>query len=169
MFRRLPLWRTATAGAACAAPGSVKVSPRCARQILRVNVTQKEQQKWPATRALRLKVVPGGCQGFSYEFLFEEPHPSGSEAAAKDLVFRCDNAPTEEPIPGVAPLPPLSEAQLLVDKKSLTKLEGATVDFHSELKGSAFVVIGNEYVDLSCACGQSFSVKKHKAKLEGKQ
>lgn len=45
-------------------------------------------------------------------------------------------------------------------------MQNATIDYHSELKGAAFVVIGNELIDQSCACAMSFSLKsKGKRKL----
>jgi iron-sulfur cluster assembly accessory protein len=120
----------------------VTVSDRCVARVCEVN---KSNAWGPQPRPLRLKIVPGGCQGFSYEFLFEEKpiDPNKDIILAKGAIASLAEGP-----------------QVVVDKKSVTKLQGATIDYHIELKGSAFVVVGNEMVDASCACGQSFSMIK---------
>lgn len=48
---------------------------------------------------------------------------------------------------------------MLVDKDSLQYLEGATVDFHTELIRSAFRILKNPKAEHGCSCGSSFSLK----------
>lgn len=50
-------------------------------------------------------------------------------------------------------------SRIVIDKATIERIEGAQIDYHSELKGSAFVVVGNEKVDASCSCGMSISLK----------
>ena len=52
-----------------------------------------------------------------------------------------------------------SGARVIVDKQSLEYLEGATIDFHSELIRSAFRILKNPKAESGCSCGSSFSLK----------
>ncbi|ESL10601.1 hypothetical protein TRSC58_01663 [Trypanosoma rangeli SC58] len=105
-------------------------------------------------RFLRLAVDSGGCHGYKYNFSFEENTalvPEDDVVVAETDVVPAGAADSS----GAQPSP-----RVVVDKYSLTKLQAAVIDFHSELKGSAFVVVGNKLVDESCACSMSFSIKK---------
>ena len=133
----------------CANLPTVAISERCSARVAEVN----KMNNWDPPKALRLKVVTGGCQGFSYEFAFDD-HVNPEKDVA--LAHVPEGAPITVEGVGVP--------KVVIDKKSITKLQGATIDYHCELKGSAFVVIGNELVDQSCACGQSFSMIKQKRK-----
>eukprot|EP00742_Colponemidia_sp_Colp-10_P025821 GILJ01031410.1.p1 GENE.GILJ01031410.1~~GILJ01031410.1.p1 ORF type:complete len:182 (-),score=20.04 GILJ01031410.1:40-585(-) len=148
---------------------SLLVSPRCFDNIRRIN---KNEDVANQTRFLRLAIESGGCQGFSYKFYFDdEVDPE------EDIKFEISNATapgmegsnqqnTSANIPSSArPAASSSAADptdpfVVADKTTLTKMQGAIIDYHTELKGSAFVVIGNEFVDHSCACAQSFSLRK---------
>jgi Fe-S cluster assembly iron-binding protein IscA len=127
----------------------------------RIEAVNSREQKPNTAQFLRLQITSGGCQGFQYEFLFE---PAEKHDAEDDIVFRKGDEKRWGVSPGgcdadVAEAPN-GLPTLVVDKITLTKLVGATIDYHSELKGSAFVVVGNELVDQSCACAQSFSMRK---------
>lgn len=50
-------------------------------------------------------------------------------------------------------------ARILVDKDSMQYLEGATIDFQSELIRSAFQILKNPKAESGCSCGASFSLK----------
>lgn len=98
-------------------------------------------------RTLRLSIESGGCHGYLYKFSFE--NASAVDEGEDVTVVKSEE--TDAP-------------RFTVDKYSIGKLQNATVDFYTELKGSAFVVVGNELVDQSCACAMSFSVKKKSTK-----
>lgn len=92
----------------------------------------QEKEKNPALM-LRLAVNGGGCSGFQYEFGFAE------NAGDDDTVFEKDGI------------------KVVIDEMSLNFLEGATVDFKTDLQGSFFQV-DNPNAQASCGCGTSFSV-----------
>jgi len=82
--------------------------------------------------ALRLRVVGGGCAGFSYDLYFDE-------AAEVDRQFE---------IQGV---------KVVVDEMSLMYLIGTEVDYVEGLQGAGFK-FNNPNVKSTCGCGSSFSV-----------
>ncbi len=83
-------------------------------------------------KALRIAVEGGGCSGFQYNILLDDP-------ADEDLVIEA------------------SGEQVIVDPVSLPFLSGATIDFSDELIGARFV-IENPNASSSCGCGTSFSM-----------
>ncbi|KPA86041.1 putative mitochondrial hypothetical protein [Leptomonas pyrrhocoris] len=128
------------------------VTPRTWEQI---NKKNREEGFANDARYLRLAIDSGGCHGYLYKFSFE---PASQFVKDEDVMITEADAvsPTgEEAFTGAQPSP-----RVVVDTLSVSKLDKATLDFHSELKGSAFVVVGNELVDQSCACAMSFSLKK---------
>src|SRR5882724_1844961 len=82
--------------------------------------------------ALRLRVVGGGCAGFSYDLYFDEP-------AEVDRQFE---------IQGV---------KVVVDEMSLMYLVGTEIDYVEGLQGAGFK-FNNPNVKTTCGCGSSFSV-----------
>jgi iron-sulfur cluster assembly protein/iron-sulfur cluster insertion protein len=80
---------------------------------------------------LRLFVENGGCSGMQYGMSFDEPKPD-------DASFESE---------GVA---------IVVDPKSLTHLDGTTVDFDDGLHGKGFE-IKNPNAHSTCGCGKSFN------------
>ena len=85
-----------------------------------------------APRALRVAVLGGGCSGFQYEFVLDEP-------AADDLVLEGGGQ------------------KVVIDPESLPFLEGAVVDFKDELIGARFA-IENPNATSTCGCGTSFAI-----------
>ena len=83
--------------------------------------------------ALRVRVVAGGCSGFSYKLGFEASPADG------DLVVEVHGL------------------RVLVDPKSAPILEGSTLEFDDALLGGGFKVHNPRAVH-ECACGESFSV-----------
>jgi iron-sulfur cluster insertion protein len=81
--------------------------------------------------ALRLRVVGGGCSGFSYDLYFD---------AAQDADKVFDSF-------GV---------KLVVDQMSLMYLVGTEVDYVEGLHGAGFK-FQNPNVKSTCGCGSSFS------------
>lgn len=82
--------------------------------------------------ALRLRVVGGGCSGFSYDLYFDERTPLDREYT----------------IEGVA---------VVVDEMSLMYLVGTTIDYVESLAGAGFK-FENPNVKSTCGCGSSFAV-----------
>ena len=150
LFLRFPLCPAAAAfyGA------SITTTPRLWDRIQAVNEREKKSN---LDQYLRLQISSGGCQGFQYEFLFESKDKFDSD---EDIVFRRGDELRWSGAEPSAQEPPEGIPTFVVDKITLSKLQQATIDYHSELKGSAFVVVGNMLVDQSCACAQSFSMRK---------
>ena len=82
--------------------------------------------------ALRLRVVGGGCAGFSYDLYFDE---------STEVDRICD-------IQGV---------KVVVDEMSLMYLVGTEIDYVEGLQGAGFM-FQNPNVKSTCGCGSSFSV-----------
>lgn len=96
-------------------------------------IRQLQEKEGNPALMLRLAVNGGGCSGFQYEFGFAE------SAEDDDAVFEKD---------GIS---------VVIDEMSLNFLDGATVDFKTDLQGSFFQV-DNPNAQASCGCGTSFSV-----------
>ena len=77
----------------------------------------------------RIAVQGGGCSGFKYNFSFDD------EIEKDDVIFD----------------------KTVIDKTSLSIIEGSIVDFKKEMIGESFV-ISNPKASASCGCGLSFSV-----------
>jgi iron-sulfur cluster assembly accessory protein len=82
---------------------------------------------------LRVRVVAGGCSGFSYRLLFEDG------AASEDHVIDAYGL------------------KVLVDPRSAPILAGSVLEFSDAFLGGGFKVNNPQAVH-ECACGESFSV-----------
>ncbi|MEM8798971.1 MAG: iron-sulfur cluster insertion protein ErpA [Pseudomonadota bacterium] len=91
-----------------------------------------EKQGDPGLK-FRLAVDGGGCSGFQYRFDFDKTVNEDDT-----IVSRC----------GV---------DMLVDEASLPFLEGAELDYVTDLVGAAFQV-RNPNAQASCGCGSSFAI-----------
>jgi iron-sulfur cluster insertion protein len=80
---------------------------------------------------LRLRVVGGGCSGFSYDLYFDN-------VADADKTFESHGV------------------KLVVDQMSLMYLVGTEVDYVEGLQGAGFK-FNNPNVKSTCGCGSSFS------------
>jgi iron-sulfur cluster insertion protein len=83
------------------------------------------------TMGLRLRVVGGGCSGFSYDLYFDN-------VADADKTFDSHGV------------------KLVVDQMSLMYLVGTEVDYVEGLQGAGFK-FNNPNVKSTCGCGSSFS------------
>jgi iron-sulfur cluster insertion protein len=83
-------------------------------------------------QGLRLRVVGGGCSGFSYDLYFE------AELGEMDEEFECQGV------------------KLYVDPMSFQYLEGVEIDYVEGLHGAGFK-FNNPNSKGSCGCGSSFS------------
>ena len=86
-----------------------------------------------ADPVLRVRVVAGGCSGFSYELSFD------ARAEADHVIAAADGV------------------QVLVDPKSAPIVEGSTLEFNDALLGGG-LRMRNPHATHECACGDSFSV-----------
>ncbi|MBX3197630.1 MAG: iron-sulfur cluster assembly accessory protein [Labilithrix sp.] len=89
--------------------------------------------------ALRVGIRGGGCSGFSYVIEFHDGEPR-----ARDVVY--DLTATDG-----------SDVRIIVDKKSLLYLNGATFDWEKTLMRQGFKFV-NPNEKSSCGCGTSFTV-----------
>ncbi|GMA49436.1 heme biosynthesis protein HemY [Alicyclobacillus contaminans] len=80
--------------------------------------------------ALRIYVKPGGCTGFSYGMALDGPKDT-------DLKYE---------IQGVT---------VVVDKESLSLIDGSEVDYVDNFDGSGFRIM-NPNATSTCGCGSSF-------------
>lgn len=96
-------------------------------------VASLQQQEGKAGYALRLRVVGGGCSGYSYSMDFEQQETPG------DSIFQDHGV------------------KVIVDPKSLAMLDNCQVDWVDAMTGAGFT-IQNPNAKGSCGCGHSFSV-----------
>ena len=80
---------------------------------------------------LRIKVVGGGCSGFSYKLGLDIAR-AGDAKVEKDEIFA------------------------VVDQKTILYVKGMELDYQEDLMKSGFV-FHNPNVKKSCGCGESFS------------
>ena len=86
-----------------------------------------------AGACLRVRVIAGGCSGFSYRLSFEDgPAPDDEVIHAHGLT-------------------------VLVDPKSGPIVAGSTLEFSDALLGGGFKMNNPQAVH-ECACGESFSI-----------
>jgi iron-sulfur cluster assembly accessory protein len=86
-----------------------------------------------ADPVLRIRVVAGGCSGFSYELSFDAETETDHVIPAADGV------------------------RVLVDPRSAPIVEGSTLEFHDALLGGG-LKMRNPHATQECSCGESFSV-----------
>ena len=84
--------------------------------------------------ALRMRVVGGGCSGFTYDLFFDDEINQDV-----DEVFESNGIP------------------VYIDMMSLTYLEGTEIDYVEGLYGAGFK-FNNPAAKSTCGCGSSFSV-----------
>ena len=106
----------------------VHITPVAAAKVNEIRVSEAIEPHM----ALRLRVVGGGCAGFSYDLYFDE----GTEV---DRAFE------------------LQGVKVVVDEMSLMYLVGTEIDYVEGLSGAGFK-FQNPNVKSTCGCGSSFSV-----------
>ena len=116
-------------GAMSTATAPITVTDAAARKI--AQLASKEGHAEPI---LRLRVVAGGCSGFSYELGFSE------DAASDDHVIAAAEG-----------------VRVIVDPRSAPIIEGSTLDFDAAMIGGGLKVKNPRAVH-ECACGDSFAI-----------
>jgi iron-sulfur cluster insertion protein len=106
----------------------VKLTARAAEKVKAIRAEEKIEEGL----GLRLKVMGGGCSGFSYDLFFDQPQEV-------DQTFESQGV------------------RLLCDQMSLMYLVGTEIDYVESVQGSGFKFT-NPNVKSTCGCGSSFSV-----------
>ena len=106
----------------------VKLSLRAAEKVKAILAEEKIEDGY----GLRLKVMGGGCSGFSYDLFFDQPQDI-------DQVFESQGI------------------RMVCDQMSLMYLAGTEIDYVESVQGSGFKFT-NPNVKSTCGCGSSFSV-----------
>lgn len=106
----------------------ISVTDNAINRIFEVSKKQKIKKDF-----FRVSISGGGCQGFQYNFNFE------NKVNEDDQVFQFKNI------------------KILVDNTSLEILNGCKIDFITDLMGSYFK-IDNPKASSTCGCGTSFSI-----------
>lgn len=106
----------------------VTVTEKAARKIRAL-----AEREGRAGACLRLRVVAGGCSGFSYQLSFVDGPEPGDHVVETDGV------------------------RVVVDARSAPIVAGSTLDFHDALLGGGLKV-RNPQATHECACGESFAI-----------
>jgi iron-sulfur cluster assembly protein len=107
---------------------AIILSERAASEVKKV----LQEQKQTDGTLLRVRVVGGGCSGFSYDLRFDSQFD--------------EKADSKYEYHGVT---------VVVDKKSALYLDGTTVDYYEGLEKRGFT-FDNPNAVKSCGCGSSF-------------
>jgi iron-sulfur cluster insertion protein len=106
----------------------ISITERAASKVREIATEEKLDGQ-----GLRLRVIGGGCAGFSYDLYFEDAPTTMDE---------------EFVVNGV---------KMYVDPLSFQYLDGTEIDYVEGLYGSGFK-FNNPQVSSTCGCGSSFSV-----------
>jgi len=105
----------------------VNLTNEAAKKVAEIRVAEEIEDGM----ALRLRVVGGGCAGFSYDLYFDNK-------TDLDRAYQ------------------LKSCEIIVDEMSLMYLVGTTIDYVESLAGAGFK-FDNPGVKSTCGCGSSFS------------
>ncbi len=108
----------------------LNITDRAAAQIGKIIASE---QAVDGELMLRIAVNGGGCSGFQYGFSLDD------EVTGDDRVFSHGGV------------------KVVVDEMSLELLDGAEIDYVTEMIGAAFK-INNPNASSSCGCGSSFAI-----------
>ena len=106
----------------------INLTERAASEVKKVLADQKQEGE----AMLRVRVVGGGCSGFSYDLRFDN---SFDEKLDSKYQYH--------------------DVTVVVDKKSALYLDGTTVDFYEGLEKRGFT-FDNPNAVKTCGCGSSF-------------
>lgn len=106
----------------------IDVTERAARKAIQL-ATREGRPK----ACLRVRVLAGGCSGFSYKLSFEDG-PAQDDHVSDAFGLR-----------------------VLVDPRSVPIVQGSTLEFSDALLGGGFKMNNPQAVH-ECACGESFSI-----------
>ncbi len=92
----------------------------------------RDQESIEESMFLRVRIVGGGCSGFSYDLYFDTSTPMDKQLQSNGVT-------------------------VIVDQMSLQYLRGTEIDYVEGLQGVGFK-FHNPNVKSTCGCGSSFSV-----------
>jgi iron-sulfur cluster insertion protein len=105
----------------------IELTPKAAEKVKEIR-----DSEGLGTQGLRVRVLGGGCSGFSYDLYFED------ETTEMDQSFESHGIP------------------IYVDMMSFQYLEGIEIDYVEGLHGAGFKFL-NPQAKSTCGCGSSFS------------
>ncbi len=119
-----------------AGPPPVVVTEKAALEVKRhiADMLDRKEIEEGGTLYLRVRVQGGGCSGFQNKLDLDAKYDEKS-----DHKFEFHGI------------------EVVVDKRSLLYLNGATVDFHDDLNKRGFT-ISNPQAKSTCGCGSSYSM-----------
>jgi iron-sulfur cluster insertion protein len=92
----------------------------------------RDQESIEESMFLRVRIVGGGCSGFSYDLYFDTSTPMDKQLQSNGVT-------------------------VIIDQMSLQYLRGTEIDYVEGLQGAGFK-FHNPNVKSTCGCGSSFSV-----------
>ncbi len=108
-------------------PSFVTLTEGAATKVREIRTEESIEESY----ALRVKVVGGGCSGFTYDLYFDQPQDVDHHFEVNDVKVICD-------------------------QMSLMYLMGTEIDYVEGLHGAGFK-FQNPNVKSTCGCGSSFS------------
>ena len=109
-------------------PNNLTMTEQAAAQVAKLLTAEGMDR---AKGALRIKVIGGGCSGYSYDMYLDD------EVGEEDIITEAHGV------------------RLITDEMSLTFIEGTEVDFVQTLTSSGFK-FNNPKAEDTCGCGISF-------------
>eukprot|EP01132_Coremiostelium_polycephalum_P004002 gene4002-5005_t len=112
-------------------PHNITITDKCARELLSVQSKMVDKKI-----RLRVMVDTGGCSGYQYIIKVDE------NLQEDDVIFVNKGA------------------EVIIDKISLEMMNGAIIEYETDLMRSSFCVSHNPNTIKSCGCKISFDLKK---------
>lgn len=111
---------------------SLNISNSALEKLKQIKLNRKKPEIY-----LRITVEGGGCSGFVYNLSLENDKSKINNK--DDLLFNHDNE------------------QIVIDKTSISFLEGSTIEFVDSMIKAGFYIKENPTAEQSCSCGTSFT------------
>jgi len=113
---------------------SILITERAKSEINRIVEEQKNDNNNDKKQYLRVRVVGGGCSGFQYKLTMDE-----------EVNEKLDE------------LYEINEVSVIIDKRSMMYINGATIDYLDDMNERGFKVV-NPIAKSTCGCGSSFNL-----------
>jgi len=112
---------------------SILITERAKSEIKRIVEEQKNDNN-DKKQYLRVRVVGGGCSGFQYKLTIDE-----------EINEKLDESYE------------INEVNVIIDKRSMMYINGATIDYLDDMNERGFKVV-NPSAKSTCGCGSSFNL-----------